>query len=260
MHASKVWRIDWPRSQSMILVVLVVGLALGLQPRSATASPAAVAQTVPRKKTPPQSTPSPGQKLYVLYFYFAPERCPHCRAMAPVIERFYRAYGLTAASLDDDDTTMAFLEKQDTRLASLGEDGLRGALLAPDLRLVQAIETKPPSTRSPPPQGPSKGGSGKKATGGAADASQRFEVYGVPIYSWGSDVAGFRRQTGMSFPTVGDPGLPVDTAQHPTTVFYNKQTNVTRIAAVGEVSYASLVAQKDLFITGRAGSTARGAS
>jgi thiol-disulfide isomerase/thioredoxin len=109
----------------------------------------------------------------VLYFYFAPEGCPHCRSMALAVERFYREYGAQA------------------------------------------------------------------------------EVLGVPIPLWGFNVDGFRRATGLTIPTTPDPRLPVNTYQHPLTVFYNKQTGGLRVAAVGAVTFEALVAAFQAFSANR---------
>lgn len=49
--------------------------------------------TSTRTSTPP-NTSTPRPTSFVFYFYFAPEGCPHCRAMAQVVERFHRQYGV----------------------------------------------------------------------------------------------------------------------------------------------------------------------
>ena len=92
------------------------------------------------------------------------------------------------------------------------------------------------------------------------ETKPQVEVYGVPIYSWGSNVAGFKSATGLTIPIIGDPGLPVDTSRHPVSVFYNKTTGVHRVAAVGVVSYQTLVDQYYAFGENRSASTAGGSS
>jgi hypothetical protein len=96
------------------------------------------------------------------------------------------------------------------------------------------------------------------------EPKQRYEVYGVPIRGWG-DPDVFRRATGITFPIVGPPGLAVDTDRHPVTVLHNKQTHVTRVVAVGEVSYgevsyAEIVEQTTSFTKGEATTRVRGAA
>lgn len=82
-------------------------------------------------------------------------------------------------------------------------------------------------------------------------SKQRFEVKGVPIAGWG-DLDAFKRATGITFPLVGNPGLAIDTSAHPVTVLYNKHIAGTRVAVVGEVSYATLVEQAQRYATGEA--------
>jgi uncharacterized protein YgiM (DUF1202 family) len=85
----------------------------------------------------------------------------------------------------------------------------------------------------------------------AQQTSRRVEVFGVPVPGWGTNIDSFRRATGITFPVVGDPGLPVNTSTIPVTVMYNKQTGVHRVATVGVASYETLVSQANAFMDGK---------
>lgn len=67
-----------------------------------------------------------------------------------------------------------------------------------------------------------------------------IEVQGVAVPGWGSDTSGFVQATGITFRVGPDPGLAVNTSRIPVTVVYNKQTQVFRIATIGDVPYSTL--------------------
>ena len=46
----------------------------------------------------PSIVSSAAQAKFVVYFYFAPEGCPHCRAMAPEVQRFYQEFVLKSSA------------------------------------------------------------------------------------------------------------------------------------------------------------------
>jgi hypothetical protein len=69
------------------------------------------------------------------------------------------------------------------------------------------------------------------------------------------DVDAFVRQTGISFPIVRDPGLPVDKSKVPFTVMVNKQTGTHRVTTIGTTPYETLVSENRAFMDGRTGSS-----
>ncbi|MCI0401754.1 MAG: hypothetical protein L0Z68_10780, partial [Gammaproteobacteria bacterium] len=58
---------------------------------------------------------------------------------------------------------------------------------------------------------------------------------------WDPNVEAFKRNTGITFPIGADPGRAVDTSTHPVTLILDKRTAITRVIAVGEVSYEELI-------------------
>lgn len=90
-----------PLRLSLVLLMVLMGASCATPPARRAALPP------PRGAVPPLPPPAPSapvapapvppapapRTVHVLYFYFAPEGCPHCRQMATVVQRFYETYG-----------------------------------------------------------------------------------------------------------------------------------------------------------------------
>ena len=72
-------------------ILLFTGLVTS---QALTPSDALNAQSPPvpvgKQRSTKTAKPKAPPAKYVVYFYFAPQGCPHCRSMAPEMERFYK--------------------------------------------------------------------------------------------------------------------------------------------------------------------------
>jgi len=78
------------------------------------------------------------------------------------------------------------------------------------------------------------------------------DFYLVAVPGWGTSESSFRNATGVTFPLISDPGLPVSTSRIPVIAIYNKQTGVTRIATIGDVSFSTLKSNTNSIMAGQA--------
>jgi len=164
---------------------------------------------------------TPTRKRPVVYFHFAPDGCENCRGLAPDIERFYEEHG------SEYDVRGVVITRWGRHDATAVKNFVRTAGIKFPIVGFNSLA----ATESPNPG--------------------FVLVQGTPRK---------RRPSSKYVPPVPPAVRNANTRQHPLVQVYDPETQVTRVASVGNVEYTSMVERIRVVSSGGTGPVLRGST